>query len=236
MKNLQMGLVVLATLSLEFTPSNSATAVGEAAPLTQRFNGEELGRSVETSSLKFGQQEVDQSKFIAMAVPLAIGHKLVILEQISASQQCWREIGTDPVKVDPLLLNFDFTGICDRSTDTNKYSIHQAGQDLTLRYGLKIEQRQGELVLLGSPYPGYQGQKIEIGRTRGISTEVVKIMLDPGWRFTKRAFNGQTLNHIYLTQDSSEPPSSVLSTPTPVLTPPSTPTLTPSSSPPHPRL
>ncbi len=194
MKNsLQMGLVELATLILgTFTTYNSAMAVGEAAP-------KGLGQS-ETIATAFSQQEVDQSKFIAIAVPLAIGHKLVILEQISATQQCWRETGIHPVKVDPLLLNFDFTGICARSTDSNKYSIHQAGQDLALHYGLRIEKRQGELVLLGSPYQGYEGQAMEIGRTHGIGSELMKISLDPGWRFTKRTFNSKVLNHVYLTQ------------------------------------
>ena len=85
---------------------------------------------------------------------------------------------------------------------------------MALYYGFKIEQRQGELVLLGSPYPGHKGQEMEIGRTRGISSEVMKISLDPGWRFTKRAFSGQKLNHVYLAQEG-EPLPIPTSTPTP---------------------
>jgi N-acetylmuramoyl-L-alanine amidase len=76
------------------------------------------------TAIDFGQQEVDQNRFVAVAVP-HIGNSphLVIIEQISDSQACWKESGTNPVTVDPLLLKFDFTGICRRGTDANGYSI-----------------------------------------------------------------------------------------------------------------
>ncbi len=152
----------------------------------------------------FGQQEVEQNKFIAIAVP-HVGHSphLVILEQISDSQQCWKESGTSPVTVEPLLLKFDFTGICRRSADINGYSIRMAGQDMGLLYKLKLVKDNNELVLVGISNTDPNAPVVEIGRTDGISSGLTKIVLEPGWRFTKRTYNGQALGHVYLTSDSA---------------------------------
>jgi hypothetical protein len=76
----------------------------------------------------FEQAEVDQNKFIAVAAPFGNNaHQLLIIEQVSPKRECWSESGTNPVTVEPLLLNFDFTGICGRSTDSNGYSIRMDG-------------------------------------------------------------------------------------------------------------
>jgi hypothetical protein len=68
----------------------------------------------------FGQKEVDQNKFIAISVPIARGksQNLMILEQVSNQRACWKETGNKPATVDPLLLKFNFTGICGRATDS----------------------------------------------------------------------------------------------------------------------
>jgi hypothetical protein len=158
-------------------------------------------------AVTFNQQEVDQNKFIAIAVPLAQSnyYNLLILEQLSNARPCWSEAGTNPVSVTPLLLGFDFTKICSRSTDSNGYSIRQAGQDLDLRYDLRIVRRGEDLALIGTPYNAPGAPVMEIGRTHGISSGFIKIILEPGWRFTKRSFNGKLLGHIYLTQDLAPP-------------------------------
>lgn len=156
----------------------------------------------------FGQLEVEQNKFVALAVPHTGGSpQLVILEQISNSQQCWKESGTSPVTVDALLLNFDFTGICGRSTDTNGYSIRMASQDIGLLYKLKIIKNNNEFMLVGVSNTDPNAPAIEIGRTHGIGSGLTKIDLKPGWRFTKRTYNGKTLGHIYLTSDQASPGS-----------------------------
>jgi Protein of unknown function (DUF3747) len=98
------------------------------------------------------------------------------------------------------LLQFDFTGICGRSTDSNGYSMRMGGQDWGLNYDLRILQRDRDLVLVGVPLRG-EGPSIELGRTNGITSGFVKIALNPGWRFTKRSYEGQTLGHVYLTHD-----------------------------------
>ncbi len=151
----------------------------------------------------FGQKEVDQSKFVAIASPFAEGklHNLIILEQISASQSCWQEKADQPGVIDPLLLKFDFAGICGRSTDSNGYSIRQAGQDLALNYRLSIVKRDGHLVLMGYPSKNPQAPQLKLGQTTSTTDGFLKIELLPGWRFTKRTYNGKTLGHIYITRD-----------------------------------
>jgi hypothetical protein len=104
--------------------------------------------------------------------------------------------------VRPLLLDFDFTGSCERATDSNGYSIRIDGRDLGLNYLLRIIDRSDELVLVATPRDPRQPELI-VGRTRGRDEGLLQIYLVEGWRFTKRAFEGRTLSHIYLTGDSA---------------------------------
>lgn len=153
-------------------------------------------------AIPFGQKEVDQTKFIAIAKPFGQGlHQLLVLEQISDKQACWSESGNAPTIVDPLLLNFNFTGICGRSTDANGYSIRIDGQDYGGRYTLRMRSRDNDIVLVGSPDRSGDPE-IVIGRANGYTTGFAKIQLDPGWRFTKRTFGERTLGHVYLTKET----------------------------------
>jgi hypothetical protein len=159
-----------------------------------------------TSAATFDSAEVNSNNFIAVAAPFGNNqHQLLIIEQVSNKRPCWSESGSNPVKVEPLLLNFDFTGICGRSTDSNGYSLRMSGQDLGLDYLLRIVERDGDLVLLGTPRVNPQAPEIEIGRTKGITEGFEKIVLNPGWRFTRRTYQGKALGHIYLTSDSAPP-------------------------------
>jgi hypothetical protein len=155
-------------------------------------------------AVDFQQQEVEQNQFVAIARPYG-GNKydLLILRQIPGKRQCWQESGSNPVVVDPLLLNFDFTGNCERSTDSNGYSIRLNGQDLGLDYLLRVVERNGELVLVGTSRRNGNSQEIVLGRTHGLGQGFMKIDLDGGWRFTKRAYQGRPLSHVYLTGDRS---------------------------------
>jgi N-acetylmuramoyl-L-alanine amidase len=179
---------------------------------------------------QFGQKEVDQSKFVAVASPYRGGaaHQLLILEQVADSRPCWSEFGSQPVQVDPLLLTFDFTGICSRSTDSNGYSIRVNGEDLGLRYSLRVVNQGNDMVLVGAPNDR-SGQAIVIGHTNGV-TDFAKFNLDQGWRFTKRIFGDRTLGHVYLTYEGTTPPTTISMgggrgtgtgtvTPTPIPTP-----------------
>lgn len=164
----------------------------------------------------FDQQEVDQSSFIAVARPYGNNqYDLLILQQIPQQRQCWSENGSKLVKVEPLLLNFDFTGSCERSTDSNGYSVRIDGQDYGLNYLLRIVKRKGELVLVATNRVNPSQKEIVIGRTYGMAEGFLKIYLNPGWRFTKRSYQGQILGHVYLTGDTQamipEESSSIIS-------------------------
>ncbi len=163
-----------------------------------------IGAGNPAKAATFGQQEVEQDKFIAVASPYGNNkHQLLIIEQVSPKRQCWSESGSNPVTVDPLLLQFDFSGICGRSTDANGYSIRMEEQDLGLQYLLRIVERDGELLLVGSSRTDRTAPDILIGRTRGLANGFAKIFLEPGWRFTKRSYEGKTLGHVYLTNNLS---------------------------------
>lgn len=152
----------------------------------------------------FGQQEVNQNNFVAVVVPVDGGNsqRLVILEQKTNRRACWSEYGSGPVRIDPLLLSFDFTGICGRAADSNAYSIRVGGQDLGLKYTLFLEVRNGDIFLIGKDLLNPNAPVLTIGKTNGITNEFMKINLESGWYFTKRTYNGRTLGHIYLTNDS----------------------------------
>ena len=151
----------------------------------------------------YGELEVNQNQFIAVAVPFGRRqYNLMIIEQIDKQPKCWSESGSQPVTVEPLLLNFDFSGICRRATDSNGYSMRIQGQDYGLNYLLSIVEREGELLLLGTPRVGEPNlPEVLVGRSYGLNQGWSKILLNPGWRFTKRTFEAQTLGHIYLTND-----------------------------------
>ena len=161
----------------------------------------------EVRAASFGEKEISQSEYIAVAAPFGQQeHQLLIIGQISDEKPCWSESGSNPVIVDPLLVKFDFTGICDRKTDANGYSIRIDGEDQARNYSLRIRRRNNDLVLVGSPPPNSQGQEIELGRANGVTDGFAKIQLDQDWRFTKRTFEKKTLGHIYLTKGISQIP------------------------------
>lgn len=154
----------------------------------------------------FTETEIDQDKVTAIARPFGRNqHDLLIIEQIADKQDCWQELQSNSgtVVVEPLLLNFDFTGICQRSTDSNGYSIRVNGQDLGMDYMLNVVPRDGELVLIGVPTSEDSAPELVIGSTNGMSQGFLKIHLYPGWRFTKRTYEGKVLGHIYLSTTNS---------------------------------
>jgi hypothetical protein len=157
------------------------------------------------AAAQFQQQEVEQSRYVAIAMPLAGGgrYRLIVVNQITDARPCWSESGQNPTRIEPLLVTFDFTGICGRSTDSNGYSIRVGGQDLGLRYSLLLEQHGNELVLVGRENSGNSAAPyMVIGRTNGMLDGFHRINLQPGWRFSRRAYESKVLGHIYFTNDS----------------------------------
>ena len=177
----------------------TAAALAGSAILT-------LGAIGSAKAFTFDETEINQDRVIAIAQPRAFGgYQLLIVEQVTDKRQCWSESGSNPVRVDPLLVTFDFTGICGRATDSNGFSIRMAGTDLALKYALTLETVDGNVLLMGTPVD-YQGKSVIIGRTNGDINEFMKITLDPAWRLSKRAYQGRTLGHFYFTTNEPAPP------------------------------
>ncbi len=198
--------------------------------------------SSNAQSSLFGSADLDQSKFVVTAIPSSSGnlYQLVIIEQVSSTRSCWSESGSNPTIVNPLLLQFDFSGICGRATDSNGYSIRMGGQDLGVGYSFSFVRDGNDLVMVGSDPFNQDGAKVEIGRTRGLSSSPMKVFLNPGWRLTRRTYEGSPLGHIYLTNnrtlnqviaDGGGPNPTPTPTPSPSPSPSPTPTPSPSPSP-----
>ncbi len=163
-----------------------------------------FGSLGEALAQTYGTQELDQSRVLLVSAPGSRlrPHQLYIVEQIRDDRPCFEIIGASPGEVNPLWTTFDFSGICGRASDTNGYSIRTANEDLGIRYRLQIRESGEELVLLG--VPSDRSTPLQIGRTGGISsTGFTQIILNPGWRVTKRTFEGQTLGHNYLTNEAT---------------------------------
>ena len=153
-------------------------------------------------AVSFDEQEVDQSQFIAVAAPYRHGYNLMIVEQIPGQRKCWSENGVNPVFVDPLLLNFDFTDACKRSVDSNGYSVRLDGQDYGMDYLLNIVENNGQLQLVAT-HRDSDKPDLVIGTTRGQGSGSLKIFLNPGWRLTKRTYQDTKTEHVYLSGNSS---------------------------------
>ncbi|MGD1807977.1 DUF3747 domain-containing protein [Dapis sp. BLCC M126] len=154
------------------------------------------------TNFTFDEVQIDQNQVIAMAMPQEYSsYKLMILEQNSNERRCWRESETKlyPIVVEPLLLNFNFAGICEQATDSNDYSIRVNGNDLSRSHRLILENVGDEIKLFSI---SLTGDKNLIGRTRGISDGIMKIFLEPGWKFTKRSYQEKVLGHFYFSYDS----------------------------------
>lgn len=183
--------------------TSSRVTVATLATLTAAAFG---NVSPATAAGMFGQQEVEQNKFALVASPYANGtaHQLLIVEQISNARPCWSESNAGSMTaINPLLTEFDFTNICSRSIDSNGYSIRTAGEDQNWKYSLRVAKKDNDILLLGTPTSDRSAPELLIGRVRGNTNGFAKIYLEPGWRLTKRVYNGSPLGHIYVTNDQT---------------------------------
>lgn len=163
-----------------------------------------LGGIGSASAQEFGKVEINQASVIPVVAEGSgfIPYRLYIYEQLSDARECWSESGTTPTTVDPLLRNFDFSGICNRASDTNGYSIRLNDEDLGSRFSLRIvETQDGNLLLRG--VSNTEGA-FTIGSTGGQGeTGFTRIVLAPGWRLTKRTFEDRVQGHYYFTNDQT---------------------------------
>jgi N-acetylmuramoyl-L-alanine amidase len=144
---------------------------------------------------EFAEATVDANEFVLVAAPIGDrAHQLLILRQLTNERPCWSTSGG---MVDPLLLSFDFTGICGRSTDSNGYSLRMSGQDLGMDYSLRVVPSGNSLVLMA--ISDRSGSRIPIGQTDSITNGFAEIYLYPGWYISQRSYEGQPLGHFYIT-------------------------------------
>ena len=153
---------------------------------------------------QFTEAPVPSEDVVAVAVPAgAIGYNLNVIQQIPGKQQCFAEQGSNPTIIDPLWTTFDFTGSCSKATDSNGYSVRLDGEDTSLNYRLDVIPKGDNLQLIAKNYKG--GGDLVVGQTNGkpAKGEYVKIQLNPGWKFTKKAYEGKTLGHYFFSGDST---------------------------------
>lgn len=152
----------------------------------------------------FSQREVNPSQFAIVASPYGgTLHQLLILKQISNVRPCWSESGASPTVIDPLLVQFDFTDICSRSTDSNGYSLRVGGEDQNWRYSFRIMREGNDLKLITYSNMDRSAPNLVVARARGYTSGFAKLHLEPGWRLTERTYEGNPLGHLYLTNDQS---------------------------------
>ncbi len=160
----------------------------------------------------FQEAEVNQEEFIAIAQPFGENkYNLIVIQQIPEKNSCWSEISenANPVNVDLLLANFDFSGHCRRSTDANGYSIRYNGEDYGLDFLLSLVEQDGQLILMGSNRRNLGQPPIIVGSSQGLNGQPMKIKLNPGWRFTKRSYEGKELGHVYFSYGSASTSSTM---------------------------
>ena len=150
----------------------------------------------------FDEASIDSNQIIAVAAPYRHGYNLVVIEQIEGKKSCWSEQGSYPTKVEPLLMNFDFTGHCRRATDTNGYSIRMNDREYASDYLLNVIDAGNELHLVAS-HRDPNKPKLVIGKTHGKTDGLTKFFLSPGWNFTKRSYQGQAISHFYFSKGAT---------------------------------
>ncbi len=201
---------------------------------TLTFSGIALAKP--TQGTDFDEVAVDQSQFIAVAVPYNYQRfRLAIIEQVPDARPCWRESGSNPVTVDLLLLNFDHTNSCRKAVDTNGYSLRLDGQDDKVTYVLNLFANNGEIQLVAD-HRDPRKPNLIVGRTNGIQEAPLKINLDPNWQFSKRLYQGNPIQHIYLSNNNPQATENVATVPpnTPTQNTPQTPPATTTSQPTQP--
>jgi N-acetylmuramoyl-L-alanine amidase len=178
--------------------------------LTATALGASAIASTSAIAQSYGQQPIEANRAVAIAEPVSNGrfYRLLILEQLTDQRACFEETAGTPTVIKPLLLNFDYAGICSRSSDSNGYSVRIGDQDLSSRYRLQVTRRGDNLVLVALPgaLPGRGGNDLpvlEIGRSNGVANDFVKIQLDPGWQMARRTLNGSAQGHLYLSNSQS---------------------------------
>ncbi len=203
MNRLVKSLVSLTAIALLCSACGSA-ADGSPVSAGSGPGRSERGVGKGDSAWAYGQQEIDQDLLVAVAVnsPKQMSPSLLIIRQIPGKKTCWSEQGADPVVIDPLLLNFDFTGHCSRATDSNGYGVRINGSDANSTHRLKVRKLSNDLVLTAESAQ----EQLVVGRAHGLTDGTFsKLQLEPEWRFTLRTYEGKPVGMIYLSKGALSP-------------------------------
>ncbi|MEO1003110.1 MAG: DUF3747 domain-containing protein [Cyanobacteria bacterium J06638_7] len=152
----------------------------------------------------FQAVELDEQRLVLVAAPIGstgARAQLHIYEQLNDRRPCYSVSGGPPSLVDPLLATFNFTGICGRYLDANGYSLRVGGSDMGTVYRLSVVRVDGDNLLLAVPTRPGAGPELVVARTQGPGTDYLQLVLEPGWRLKRRAYNGRNLGHVYFYQD-----------------------------------
>ncbi|MEX1323809.1 MAG: DUF3747 domain-containing protein [Synechococcaceae cyanobacterium] len=153
----------------------------------------------------FQAVELDEQRLVLVAAPIGstgTRAQLHIYEQLNDRRPCYAVNGGQPAQVDPLLSTFDFTGICSRYLDANGYSLRIGGSDLGTIYRLSVVRVNDDNLLLAVPTRPGAGPEMVVARTKGPGTDYLQLVLEPGWRLKRRAYNGRNLGHVYFYQEN----------------------------------
>ncbi|MDA0717292.1 MAG: DUF3747 domain-containing protein [Cyanobacteria bacterium] len=162
------------------------------------------GATPATASALFEAAGLSQERFVLVAAPIGDGVRaqLNIYEQVKPTQPCFAIGPGSPAPVDPLLANFDFSGICSRFIDANGYSVRVGGADLATSYRLTVLRQSGDNVLLAVPTKAGAGPEMLVARTQGPGSGYLQLVLEPGWQLKRRVYGGRNLGHLYLFRDA----------------------------------
>ena len=155
----------------------------------------------------FDAVEVDQTKFVIVAAPIGTGERaqLNIYEQRKDTRPCFALVEEGPVKVDPLLSSFDFTGICSRYIDSNGYSLRIGNEDKGTSYRLSVVKEAGDVKLMAVSSSGREGEaSYVVARAGGDGAGFLKLHFEPGWELRRRQYGARGLGHLYLYRESAE--------------------------------
>lgn len=148
---------------------------------------------------------LNQSAFVVVAAPIGTsGQKaqLHIYEQVKPARPCYQLSGSNPTRVDPLLVGFNFSGICSRYIDSVGYSTRVGSEDLFRTYRLVVRKTPSDNVLVATAGPSKP--EMLVARTNGTGgpTEFLELKFEPGWRLMRRSYGGRALGHVYLYSDT----------------------------------
>ena len=155
----------------------------------------------------FTAQPVIDQNFVMVAAPIGSSARsqLNIYEQVSQKRPCFQEHAGSPTVVNPLLSEFDFSGICSRYVDSNGYSVRIGNEDKGASYRLSVVKEAGDVKLMAISSSGREGAaSYVVARAGGDGAGFLKLSFEPGWELRRRQYGNRGLGHLYLYRQSAD--------------------------------